>query len=63
MPSATSTVIQQTEEASTGTGIATITQTPTSEAPPVNLATTIFVIVLIAIVAVVYFKRKEIFKK
>jgi PGF-pre-PGF domain-containing protein len=63
LPTATPTVTQQSEETSTGTGTATITQTSTSEAPPVNLAAIMFVIVLIAIVAVVYFKRKEIFKK
>lgn len=66
IPTTTPTVTQQPEETSTGTGTAgtvTTTQTPSSEAPPVNLATIIFVIVLIAIVAVVYFKRKEIFKK
>jgi hypothetical protein len=64
LPTATPTVTQQPEETSTSTGTATVTQTPTSsEAPPVNLAAIMFVIVLIAIVAVVYFKRKEMFKK
>ncbi len=63
LPTATPTVTQQPEKTSTSTGTATVTQTPTPEAPPVNLATIMLVIVLIAIVAVVYFKRKEIFKK
>ncbi len=66
LPTATPTVTWQPEATSTGTdtatGTATTTPTPTSEAPPVSLATIMFVIVLIAIVTVVYLKRKEIFK-
>ncbi|WP_096207418.1 PGF-pre-PGF domain-containing protein [Candidatus Methanoperedens nitratireducens] len=63
LPALTPIATQQPEETSTTSGTATITQTPTSEAPPVNLAIVMLVIVLIAIVAVVYIKRKEIFKK
>ena len=63
LPTATPTVTQQPEETPTGTGTAMVTQTPTSEAPSVNLSIIIAVIVLIAIAAVVYIKRKEIFKK